>query len=160
MKRFLALSAGLALFACSSSSTGSNGGGGGTMTATVDGGSFAPRSSDVEVHFNGGVLNIKGTATSGNTTTSITLNLLNVVGAGTFPLNPNNATQYAEVIQSQGAAASGWTTTLSPGSGTVVLTSLSGNRIEGTFQFTGQFKPGTAATGQKSVSSGSFSVTY
>lgn len=160
MKRFLALSAAVALIACGSDSTGPGGGGGGTMTATIDGGNFAPRSDDVEVHFNGGVLNISGTATSGNTTTTITLNVLNVVGAGTFPLNPNNAAQYGEIIQSQGGAASGWTTTLSPGTGSVVLTSLSGSRIEGTFQFTGQFKPGTAATGQKSVTTGSFSVQY
>jgi hypothetical protein len=163
IQRSLAVAASFALVACGSDSTGPDdqGGGSSSMNATVGGTAFAPPALAIQGHFTDGVLTFAGSATSGGTTTVVTINLLGVDGPGTYELNPNFAGQFGMVTRTQGVSTvSTWTTTLSPGTGSLNLTTLTADRAAGSFQFTGQSAPGTQATGQMTVSSGTFDIRF
>ena len=82
-----------------------------------------------------------------------------VTATGTYDLNPSALpNNLATLTLVEGTTASVWTTALSPATGSITLTTLTADRVAGTFQFTGQAGPGTPATGQKSVTSGSFDI--
>lgn len=126
------------------------------MSATVAGTAFSPPSATVAAHYVGQVLTLQGSTTA-NPVTAISMNVLNVTGPGTYQLNPNFVGTFAQVAITDGASAQVWTTALSPGNGTITVTTLSSTRVAGTFTFTAQFASG-GATGQKSVTSGSFDI--
>jgi hypothetical protein len=46
------------------------------------------------------------------------------------------------------------------GPGSLTITSLTSDRVVGTFQFVAEPDPGTAATGQVSVTNGAFDVSF
>ncbi|HPF60558.1 MAG: hypothetical protein KC544_02250 [Gemmatimonadetes bacterium] len=149
------------LVACSDGGSGPTGGGtGGTITATVDGTSFAPRSTEVSASYAGGALAFAASQTTGSTTRTININLVGVTAPGTFTLSPTTPGSIALLTVTTGLTPSTWTTALSPGSGTVQVTTLTANRATGTFSFTGQFSPTTSATGQKTVTAGQFDVSF
>lgn len=165
MQHRLALAAvvALSLGACGSDTgTGSGGSATSTMSATVDGEAFAPPTTAIVATRNGNAISFTGTHTVGNTTTTVTLVLPNVTAPGTLILNPTFASQFGRVTRSQGSAGTtaAWSTVLSPGTGSVTITQLAALRVTGTFQFTGQFDPTTAATGQLSVTSGTFDIRF
>jgi hypothetical protein len=163
MHRRLALATLLAfsLAACGEDDpTGPDGGGNNTFSASVDGQSMNVSGAAVTAARNGNVLAIGATQTSGGTTTLVTITLTDVTGTGTFQLNPNFAGQFGQVTRSGGGTNSSWTTVLAPGTGSVTITNYAADRITGTFQFTGQAAPGTAATGQLSVTSGNFDLRF
>jgi hypothetical protein len=158
-----ALAAATALFlaGCGGSSTGPIGGGsGGTITATVDGTSFTPRSTEVSASASGGALAFGASQTTGSTTRTIQISLVGVTAPGNFTLSPTTPGNLAVLTITTGVTPSTWTTALSPGTGMVQVTTLSATRATGTFSYTGQFSPGTAATGQKSVTAGQFDVSF
>jgi len=163
MQRMTALCTLLALAACGGNTpTGSGGATESSMAATADGMDFRPASGAITATRAGNALLFTGTQTSGNTTISVTISLPSVTLPGTLTLNPNQPSQFGKLIISMGSAATtgAWSTVLSPGSGTVTLTTVAAQRVAGTFQFTGQFDASTAATGQKSVTSGSFDLRF
>ncbi len=136
-------------------------GSGNSMSATIDGVAFAPPALAVQGSYTSGVLTIGGSVTSAGTTTLLSINLTNVTETGSYELSPSFAGQLATVTRTKGiSGVSTWTTALSPGSGSVSITTLSSERAAGTFQFTAQQAPGTEATGQVSVTSGSFDITF
>lgn len=150
--------------ACGSDSTGPDGDNSNSMSATVGGQPFSPPGLAVQATYTAGqgVLNFAGSHTTGGTTTMVLINLLGVNATGRYPLNPNFAGQFGQVTTSQGTVGSTatWSTALSPGTGEVNLTTLTATRAAGTFQFTGQAVPGSAATQQKTVTSGTFDVQF
>lgn len=161
MRGTCAALAALLLVACGDSGTGPIGGGsGGTITATVDGSSFTPAATDVDASYAGGAFAFGASQTSGSTTRTMQVNLIGVTAPGTYTLSPTTPGNIAVLTITTGLTPSTWTTALSPGSGTIQVTTLTATRATGTFSFTGQFSPGTAATGQKSVTAGQFDVSF
>jgi hypothetical protein len=159
----LTASVALALVACGNDNgTGSSGGTSSSMSATVDGHAFNPPSTAITATKTGNAVTFTGVATSGGTTITVTIALPNVTVPGTLILNPTLASQSGRVTISEGSASTTgtWTTSLSPGNGSVTLTAVAASRVAGTFQFTGQFEPGSAVTGQVSVTSGSFDIRF
>lgn len=157
LRRAGAVVASLLVVACGSDSTGPGSGGpGGSMRATVAGVDFNPPATTVGASYVNNVLTLQGSTTS-SPVTAISINVLNVTGPGTYQLNPNFAATFAQVAITNGATAQIWTTALSPGNGSISVTTLSSTRVAGTFTFTAQFASG-GATGQKTVTSGTFDI--
>ena len=160
MKRTLALATALAFAVAACGDDGPTGPGGGSksMSATIDGADVTFPSTGVTAVYTNNVLQIGGTTVT-NPVRQVNISLNGITATGTYNLNPaalpNNL---ATVTIVSGGSASVWTTALSPATGSITLTTLSGDRVAGTFQFTGQAGPGTPATGQKSVTSGSFDI--
>lgn len=160
MKRTLALATALVLAAAACGDEDPTGpdGNDGEMEATVGGAPFeASTTTGTLVE---GTFNIAGTETSGSTTTVITINVVDAEEGGTFDLDPTVAGTFGQVTITGSGSTSTWTTTLSPGEGSITFTTLSADRAAGTFQFTGQASSGTSATGQKTVTSGTFDIEF
>jgi hypothetical protein len=161
MQRRLAVIASFALLACGGDGgTGpTNNGGTNSMQATVQGVAFAPTSQTVGASYASGVFTLQGSTTS-SPYVVVQINVTNATGAGTYNLSPGFAGDFGQVSITDGSNISTWTTVLSPGTGTITFSTLTATRAQGTFQFTGQEAPGTSATGQRSVTSGTFNVTF
>ena len=139
--------------------TGGSGGGGGgtapnhgTLTAVIDGvpysgvvrtatsqsGIFAAAAmNDANVGFGIGALAVPGT-------TAI---------SATSPTN-------ALLTAGTGVPAMSWFASTSGGSGTLTISTITATGATGTFQFTMPPTPGTGASGTRSVTNGTFSVTF
>ncbi len=149
------------LAACGSDSgTGPTGGGSKSMQASVAGVQWTGNPLAITAVRSGTVLTIAGSDIKSGTATQINITLPNVTGAGTFQLNPNLAGQLALLTITTGATASVWTTALSPATGAISISTLTAARVAGTFSFTAQAGPGTPATGQRLVSSGTFDIAF
>lgn len=167
MKRTLAFAASLllAVTACGDDGpTGPGGGGGNDMEATVGGVAFNPPSLSVQGTFTTtqNTVVLAGVHTSGGITTSINIVVVGAVEGTPIQFTPTSGGTLATVTTTNGqvAGTSTWTTALSPGNGSITFTELDADHAQGTFQFTGQAGPGTAATGQKTVTSGTFDIDF
>ncbi len=150
----------MAVSACGSDKgTGPTPGGSKSMQATVAGAQWAANPLAITAARSGTVLTIAGSDLKAGTTTQITINLPNVTGTGTFQLNPNFAGQLAMLNVSTGTTLAAWTTALSPGTGSISITTLTDARVAGTFNFTAQASA-APATGQRVVSSGTFDIAF
>lgn len=152
----------LCLAACGSDGPTGSGGATSSMSASVDGSQFTPRSIDITGSRVGNAITFSGEHEVNGVTTIITIALPNVTVPGTLALGPTFASQFARVSIGGGSAprTGTWSTTLSPGSGSVTVNAIAAQRIAGTFQFTAQFEPGTGSTGQVSVTSGTFDIRF
>ena len=134
------------------------------MEATVGGVAFNPPSLAVQGTYTTtqNLVVIGGAHTSGGTTTSINIAVLGAEEGATIQFTPTSGGTIATVTTTNGqvAGTSTWTTALSPGNGSITFTELDAEGAKGTFQFTGQAGPGTAATGQKTVTSGTFDIEF
>lgn len=149
------------LTACGSDDgTGPTPGGSKSMEASVAGAQWTANPLAITAARNGTILSIAGSDIKAGTTTQININLPNVTGPGTFQLNPNFAGQLALLTVTTGTTPAVWTTALSPGTGSISITTLNAERVTGTFSFTAQASAGTAATGQRAVSSGTFNIAF
>lgn len=140
--------------------TGSTPGGSKSMEASVAGVQWTANPLAIAAARSGTVLTITGSDVKPGTSTQISINLPNVSGPGTFPLNPNVVGQLALLTITTGTTPSVWTTALSPGTGSISITTLTTERVAGTFSFTAQASPGTPATSQRAVSSGTFNIAF
>lgn len=158
IRRAFAFAAAFSIIACGSDSTGTDGGGGGgaSMKATVGGAAFNPPSVTVDASFTGSVLTLQGSSSS-MPVTAISIHVLDVTGPGTYQLNPNFIGTFGQVAITSGTTVQLWTTALSPGNGSITVTTLSDTRVAGTFRFTAQ-AASEGATGQQSVTSGTFDI--
>lgn len=161
----LALAATTTLAACGSDDpTGPGGGGGGSksMQASVEGQQWTANPLAITAVWNqeAEVLTFAGNSLQSGTNTQINITLVGVDGPGTYQLGPAFTGTQALLTITQGTTPSSWTTVLSPATGSVTVATLTGTRVAGTFSFTGQAAPGTAATGQRTVSSGQFDITF
>lgn len=125
--------------------------GAGIMTASIDGTAFSGTLA-VQATRSGNVISISAV---GSNTRQLSLNLVGVTATGNVAIGAGSASlgQYSQGTQT-------WVSSLVGGSGTVVLTTLSSTRAVGTFSFTAIPSPSTGATGNKSVTSGAFDVSF
>ena len=99
------------------------------------------------------------TSTSTSPVTHISCPVTGVSGSGTFPLDATSfPSTLALVTVTDAGTPSQWSTTNAAGPGTVTITQLTDRRVRGTFQFVADADPGTAASGQVSVTNGVFDV--
>jgi hypothetical protein len=112
--------------------------------------------TSVTAGLSNGILSVGGTDTARSTTLGFALTPT-PTGTGTYtmgPLNPANAQLLV------GSPAAGWQAGVGIGSGTITVTTLTATGAAGTFSFTLNAVPGSGATGTRSVTEGSFNVTF
>lgn len=147
---FLALAISLAA-ACSSDDAGGSGGGSGSfLTSKVDGDNFKAEvmgQSTVVAVRNGNFYQVSG---SNAELQNISIGLFNVTDEGVFEVGPDtdNVLSYFENNVSYD------TSNCDGATGTVTITALTDEKIEGTFSFTG--KDDENCTAAKSVTTGKF----
>lgn len=146
--------------AAPSGGSGSGSGGGtntglgrGTITAQIDGVTFTGVAT-AATNQSG----IFATAAS-NGSNTIALGFGALAVASTTAVNATSPTNANMVVYS-GSTAQSWAASTSGGSGTLTITSINATGATGTFAFTMVPVPGTGATGTKSVTNGTFSVTF
>jgi hypothetical protein len=161
MTRTASMIVSLALVAMSACGGGSDGGPTGTNnTAAGDGGIKAnlngvawrsTKGAD-RVSKSGQIYAIVGL----NLPYALTLALAPVTGPGTISLNLAASTGSSAIVST---ASGAWGTAFTGGSGTVVITTLTANRIAGTFSF--DAVPGSGSvTGTLQVRNGTFDVAF
>ena len=112
----------------------------GPMTAVVDGQNWSAQSNTVQAQtvpaVPGGFV-IVGSEVDGNTARAITLSLYNIRGTGTYALGVLTTVigGLATYGEGGGASAVGYVTPFNGHAGTVTLTTLTADRIAGTFSF-------------------------
>lgn len=153
MKRLAFLA--LVLATVTVTSCGDDGGnppvGAGTMSASIDGTAFTGSLSVTAVR----TTNTITISAVGSSTRQISLNLLGVTSTGAVAVGAGsqNFAQYSQGTQT-------WVSSLVGGTGTVTLTTLSATHATGTFSFTGIASTATGASGNKSVTNGTFDVNF
>jgi hypothetical protein len=143
------------------------GGGGSSSTAPptnlVTNGTFAATLNGTRWSALGKVVVSRPTSTSlaffaTSTTYAMTGVVLNVTGPGSTSLvsSPSNGSQWA-VSQ---VGPYGWSTGITGGTGTFVVTALSATHVAGTFTFDAPSESGTKATTTLHVTSGTLDLTF
>jgi hypothetical protein len=136
------------VLACSDNGAGPNGNG--TVTAKIDGASW-DASAEVQATYIAYVLAVGGLDSQAR---AIVISVPSVTATGTFSLA---AGQPAFATVTFGAET--WSSAITGGTGSVIVSTLTGSHAIGTFSFTA---PGSTsgATGTKVVTSGTFDVRY
>ena len=127
---------------------------GGTMTANV-GGAFWDASRRITATFTNGALSITGES---NSDITITISAL-PTGPGTYVIEGVNGEGLSFLLAQQ-PGPSTWQAYALYGSGTLQLSVLSDRRAAGTFNFVAMPTVGTPATGNRTVTSGTFDVLF
>ena len=127
---------------------------GGTMTASV-GGTFWDASRRITATFTNGTLSITGES---NSDITITISAL-PTGPGTYVIEGVNGEGLSFLLAQQ-PGPSTWQAYALYGSGTLQLSVLSDRRAAGTFNFVAMPTVGTPATGNRTVTSGTFDVLF
>jgi hypothetical protein len=161
--RQLMLIAAVAAVACGGS-TGTTGGGGPTpinqeaMSARINGATWTAASATIVASNVSGVITVTGSESGGGSNRAITLVVV-TNATGTFLIGqPPIVSSGASILLTQGTAQ--WTADTNRGSGTITLTSLTADRVTGTFEFEGQAVPTSSATGSRSVTGGTFTADF
>lgn len=148
--------------------TGNNGGGGGAgLTAKINGQTWTASALSIAAQAIPGLpgaLLILGSQTSGGTTTSLNITLGCVTGPGTYALGVGPGVYGGIASVGIGSGGGGnadvWLTPLNGVAGSVTITTLSGGKIVGTFQFAGDPDPSNVVGGTKTVTNGSFDLDF
>jgi hypothetical protein len=143
----------VALGGCGSS-TQPSGPGNGSLTAKLDGSNW--NATTIVATYPSGILAIAGTDNQGQT---IGFAVGPTTATGTFPVAITSGVN-ASLTVASGSSAQSWNAVQTSGSGSVTLTTITATHAVGTFQFTVVPVPGTGATGSRSITQGSFDVTY
>jgi len=146
----------IALAACGGSDGGPTGTnatlGDGAMTASINGAAWRSEKSGDKGSHSGTIYAVVGL----NTSYTISLGIAGLTGPGTVNLSLAGGNgSIAIVANSTGS----WGTAFSGGSGTITVTTLTANRIAGTFSFDAPAGSGQA-TGTLQVRNGQFDVTF
>lgn len=164
---WLAVSCALVVTAACGSGGGDGGGGpsggGSGMTARIDGTSWT--ANQVQVTPGGasipGSVVILGIKVSGNSTSSISLTLGFISGPGTYPLGVNQGTSAGGTgiyLTTSPSSVQNRTTPLNGDAGTLVITSLTADHLEGTFEFVAEPILGSSFTGNRSITQGTLDI--
>jgi hypothetical protein len=121
----------------------------GSFTARIDGADFA--ASAAAVVSSGGLVSIGAGDASGKTLGFAWLD----AGPGTYPIGSPAAT-----VGTHTFAGNTWSASLAQGSGSIVVTTSAANRVAGTFSFVLQPDTASGATGTRTVTDGSFDLTF
>lgn len=161
----LAATLSIAIAACGDDKGTGPTGGGNSMSATLNGAGFQAPSLTVQANYltQQQLVTVMGVQTSAGVTTTVTFNIIGVDGPGTYQISPNFAGTFGQVSRIQGVdvnSQQSWQTDIPGGSGTVQFSKLDDDGAEGTFSFTANPVPSSAATGQMQVQGGKFKVTF
>lgn len=121
--------------------------GNGSLTAKVDGVNFNSTLA-VQATLSSGVLAFGGTGSDGQ----ITIAIPNYTAPGTFNLGAGNMSTATYNITT--APYTGYVASMVSGSGSIVVTELSGGYVKGTFSFTGMATGGAT----KAITEGKFNI--
>ena len=126
----------------------------GSVAASVEGSGFSAsgQSSVTSSHANASSFSIVATNASG---ARISLLISGISTAGTYSMG---ASGLAAGVYTSGTSM--WQSSLSGGSGSITFTTLTTKRAIGTFTFTGAPVVGTNASGNKTVTAGTFDITF
>jgi hypothetical protein len=155
----IALLAFVVTSACGGGSDGNPTGPGGTtasgdgaVTATINGSAWRSAKSADHVTRSGTIYAVGAV----NLPYVLVLGIANVTGPGTFSLAIGSSNGSSAIVSN---STGGWGTAFAGGSGTIVVTVLTANRIAGTFSF--DAVPGSgSATGTLQVRNGTFDLTF
>ncbi len=159
MPRFSSLFPGLLLVAMSCGGSGTTGLGtsvpllNGTFAATINGSAWSAEGRVAVARGAGNSLIMAGASL----TNSLSLTLINASAPGTYSLTYTTTTLPSFAILTN--AGSAWTTNITGGTGTVVVTTLTSSRVAGTFTFDAPPSPGQGTT-TAHVTGGTFDVSY
>ena len=152
----------IALSACGGDDggpTGTNGNnngavtGDGAITATINGVAWRSLKSGDRVSKSGQFYGVVGV----NSNYTLTLGIGNLTGPSTVQLDLTAGGNGSSALVAN--TTGGWGTAFSGGTGTITVTTLTANRIVGTFSF--DAKPGSgSATGTLQVRNGKFDITF
>jgi hypothetical protein len=120
----------------------------GTYRARIDGAEFNAISAAV-IGGVGGLYSLGGGNAAGQTVGFAWLD----TGTGTYPIGGATVATYTHMGQT-------WSASSAQGSGSIVVTTTSANRVAGTFSFVLQADAASGATGTRTVTEGSFDLTY
>lgn len=133
----------------------------GGTTGTVTNGTFRATINGTSWSANGAV-GVSRTTTNNivavaavSPTYTIAFGISQLTAPGTFSLNAGQL----NLANVSAAAGQSWSTVAAGGTGSIVITTFTANRIAGTFSFTAAALSG-GATGTISITNGSFDVTY
>jgi hypothetical protein len=151
----LALALVFAATACGSDKSGGTGPNttrNGSMSARIDGANWSASGAVAAIYQNN-IFSVAGTSSNGAATFGFAVGP--ATGPGTFTTGQLSAVN-AHLTQ----GSQGWQAALTNGTGTVTLTTLTAGHAVGTFSFTLVPVAGSGAAGNKSVTSGTFDVTW
>jgi hypothetical protein len=141
----------LIMFSCSSNDSGLEGSGGKSLSVKIDGNSFKAAGLTTSAIVTNGILTVQGGKSNGET---VRLTIMNYTGAGTYTTGDNlsnmNSMNYITLTP-----IATWSSTFNIGSGTLVVSSDSGSKVEGTFEFVG-----VNGNASKNFTEGKFSIEY
>jgi len=143
---------------------GGGGGGGSGLTAVVDGDAWEAEPISISAVANAGVqgaIILAGIDNAGGVNRSITITLYNVRGPGTYALGTGSQVYGGHASTGEGTGggdADLWATPNTGIAGTVVLTQVSGGRVKGTFEFTGEAGDDNVVLGEREVTNGEFDL--
>ena len=160
VKRLPILAASLVLFALNgcggdSNPTGINGNtnvGDGSMSATINGTAWRSLKSGDKGSHNGQIYAVVGL----NGSYTIAIGIAGLTAPGTVDLSLASGNGSNAIVSN---SVGGWGTAFNGGSGTITVTTLTANRIAGTFSFDAPAGSGNA-TGTLQVRNGAFDVTF
>ncbi len=158
MSRSVIVSLALCAVACGGGGpTGPNGGGATNFTAKIDGVSWAPDIAPAVTAQNPtpGFYSITALKAAGSNNYSVSLQLFNITGTGTYPLGVGIQMFGGYAVVSQ-PPASGWGTPGTGVDGQIVITTLTATRMVGTFQFVATPQSGSSVN--KTVTEGQFDL--
>lgn len=123
----------------------------GSMSATINGTNWVANTA-IDATYTNGVLLVSGADAS-----ALALAVSTVAsGPGTYAVGLTDPTSG---ILTQGGGAT-WEALLSTGSGSIVISTLTSTGASGTFSFVMPALSGSSATGTKTVTNGTFNVTF
>ncbi|HEU5218900.1 MAG TPA: DUF6252 family protein [Gemmatimonadales bacterium] len=122
-----------------------------TVTAVIDGTAWTATQA-VQVSVAGTSLIVGGTSSA---QIQLLITIPNITTTGTYALGVGLAGTGVVNVGTQS-----WTTNVVGGEGSVIVTAFDATRVAGTFAFDAAPHLGTGSTGIKSVTSGTFDLTY
>lgn len=125
----------------------------GTITAQIDGATFTGVATTAANQ--SGIF----AAAASNNGGTITLGFGALATVGTTSIGVRSPTNANMVVISGGSVQS-WAASTSGGTGTLTISSMTATGATGTFSFTMVPVPGSGASGTKSVTNGTFTVTF
>ena len=161
----IALLATLAAFACGGGSDDDNGnptgppaGGAtnGSWSAQINGTTWSATGTVTVTRQPNNYIGLGGFGFAGNTAYSVVLGIGNAPGPGTHSFNLQAGGDGSSLII--GGTTTGWGTAFNGGNGSVTITTLTSNRIVGTFSATAVPSSGSAAN--LIVTNGQFDITF
>ena len=160
----LAVIATIAAFGCGGGDdddgnpTGPPGGGAtnGTITGQINGATFGATGTIAVTRSAPSFIGLGATLYAGTTVYSIVIGIGNATGPGSHNLSLQAGGDGSSLIV--GSTTTGYGTALTGGSGTITITSLTSNRIVGTFS--GTLPPSSGSAAALVIANGSFDVTF